>query len=613
MKKRKPAYSLLGNIRYVLSLLMQDSPADTLCMLLTPLTQVAAPYLAMLLPKVVLDTLEHAQTPAAFIVPVALTAAALALVTLANGYTSSLTQQHLVLYEKLNLKRYAKLMEMDYEQMEDPDVLRLMAEARQELQGGVASPTLGLRMPLLLTQLAAGLLGFAVYGSVITRLNPLVLAFMLLSAVVSALALSWVQRFEQGFYTRHAYTNQKLWNLLTWMQEKGYAKDIRLYSLTGWLDAMIRGVMKQSYRECKSLGSRQMGAQLINAALILLRDGLAYVYLIRQLLAGQLSLGDFVLIFAAINGFASWVSLILENAGLLLRSSWAMSKIRVFLDLPSRRPSSGSAPALQPGCPPEIRFEDVSYRYPGAAAPALEHISFTLHPGERVALVGMNGAGKTTLVKLLCGLYAPTSGAIYLNGQDLQKLDPRAYTALLAPVFQDIHLLPASIAVNVAQAPAETLDRTKVARCLGQVGLQAAVGRLPKGMDTPLLASLVPGAVNLSGGQLQKLAMARALYRDAPILILDEPTAALDPLAEQETYRQYHRLAEQKTSLYISHRLASTRFCDRILLLEKGRLVQTGEHDALMKAEGPYASMYQLQSSYYRAETAEEGSSWVNG
>ena len=613
MKKRKPAYSLLGNIRYVLSLLMQDSPADTLCILLAPLIQVAAPYLAMLLPKVVLDTLEHAQTPAAFIVPVALTAAALALVTLANGYTSSLTQQHLVLYEKLNLKRYAKLMEMDYEQMEDPDVLRLMAEARQELQGGIASPTLGLRMPLLLTQLAAGLLGFAVYGSVITRLNPLVLAFMLLSAVVSALALSWVQRFEQGFYTRHAYTNQKLWNLLTWMQEKGYAKDIRLYSLTGWLDAMIREVMKQSYRECKSLGSRQMGAQLINAALILLRDGLAYAYLIRQLLAGQLSLGDFVLIFAAINGFASWVSLILENAGLLLRSSWAMSKIRVFLDLPSRRPSSGSAPALQPGCPPEIRFEDVSYRYPGAAAPALENISFTLHPGERVALVGMNGAGKTTLVKLLCGLYAPTSGAIYLNGQDLQKLDPRAYTALLAPVFQDIHLLPASIAVNVAQAPAETLDRTKVARCLGQVGLQAAVGRLPKGMDTPLLASLVPGAVNLSGGELQKLAMARALYRDAPILILDEPTAALDPLAEQETYQQYHRLAEQKTSLYISHRLASTRFCDRILLLEKGRLVQTGEHDALMKAEGPYASMYQLQSSYYRAETAEEGSSWVNG
>ena len=613
MKKRKPAYSLLGNIRYVLSLLMQDSPADTLCILLAPLIQVAAPYLAMLLPKVVLDTLEHAQTPAAFIVPVALTAAALALVTLANGYTSSLTQQHLVLYEKLNLKRYAKLMEMDYEQMEDPDVLRLMAEARQELQGGVASPALGLRMPLLLTQLAAGLLGFAVYGSVITRLHPLVLAFMLLSAVVSALALSWVQRFEQGFYPRHAYTNQKLWNLLTWMQEKGYAKDIRLYSLTGWLDTMIREVMKQSYRECKSLGSRQMGAQLINAALILLRDGLAYAYLIRQLLAGQLSLGDFVLIFAAINGFASWVSLILENAGLLLRSSWAMSKIRVFLDLPSRRPSSGSAPALQPGCPPEIRFEDVSYRYPGAAAPALEHISFTLHPGERVALVGMNGAGKTTLVKLLCGLYAPTSGAIYLNGQDLQKLDPRAYTALLAPVFQDIHLLPASIAVNVAQAPAETLDRAKVARCLGQVGLQAAVGRLPKGMDTPLLASLVPGAVNLSGGELQKLAMARALYRDAPILILDEPTAALDPLAEQETYQQYHRLAEQKTSLYISHRLASTRFCDRILLLEKGRLVQTGEHDALMKAEGPYASMYQLQSSYYRAETAEEGSSWVNG
>lgn len=600
MKKAKPGYSLLGNIGFVLSLLMRDNPADTLCMLLTPLTQVAAPYLAMLLPKVVLDALERAQTPAAFIAPVALAAAALALVTLANGYTRNLTLRHIGLYEILNLKRYAKLMEMDYEQMEDPDVLRLMAEARQELQGGVASPALGLRMPVLLTQLAAGLLGFAVYGSVITRLHPLVLALMLLSAAVSALALSWVQRFEQGFYPRHAYTNQKLWNLLTWMQEKGYAKDIRLYSLTGWLDAMIRGVMKQSYGECKSLGSRQMGAQLINAALILLRDGLAYAYLIRQLLAGQLSLGDFVLVFAAINGFASWVSLILENAGLLLRSSWALSKIRVFLDLPSRRPSSGSAPSLQPGCSPEIRFEDVGYRYPGAAAPALEHVSFTLHPGERVALVGMNGAGKTTLVKLLCGLYAPTSGAIYLNGQNLQKLDPRAYTALLAPVFQDIHLLPASIAVNVAQAPAETLDRAKVARCLGQVGLQAAVGRLPKGMDTPLLSSLTPGAVNLSGGQLQKLAMARALYRDAPILILDEPTAALDPLAESDIYRRYHELSRNKTSLFISHRLASTRFCDRILLLKDGVIAEEGTHESLLRRGGEYARLFEVQRCYYQ-------------
>ncbi|MFR1759918.1 MAG: hypothetical protein ACLSX2_09445, partial [Christensenellaceae bacterium] len=158
MKKAKPGYSLLGNIGFVLSLLMRDNPADTLCMLLTPLTQVAAPYLAMLLPKVVLDALERAQTPAAFIAPVVLAAAALALVTLANGYTRNLTLRHIGLYEILNLKRYAKLMEMDYEQMEDPDVLRLMAEARQELQGGVASPALGLRMPVLLTQLAAGLL-----------------------------------------------------------------------------------------------------------------------------------------------------------------------------------------------------------------------------------------------------------------------------------------------------------------------------------------------------------------------------------------------------------------------------------------------------------------------
>lgn len=217
-----------------------------------------------------------------------------------------------------------------------------------------------------------------------------------------------------------------------------------------------------------------------------------------------------------------------------------------------------------------------------------------------MALIGLNGAGKTTLVKLLCGLYAPTSGTIRIDGVPAAEFRRDDYAALFAPVFQEVRTACFSLAETAACAFGPEVDRERAERCLRAAGLGEKLDALPHGMDTHLDKQVNPDGIELSGGEAQKLMMARALYKDAPVLVLDEPTAALDPIAENEVYEQYRRMAAGKTSLFISHRLASTRFCDRIVLLRDGGIAEEGTHETLLAAGGEYARLYEIQSCWYQ-------------
>jgi ATP-binding cassette subfamily B protein len=257
--------------------------------------------------------------------------------------------------------------------------------------------------------------------------------------------------------------------------------------------------------------------------------------------------------------------------------------------------------------PFEITFDHVAFHYPGDEKEILHDISLTIHPGEKIALVGNNGAGKTTLIKLLCGLYKPTSGRILLNGIDIQQFNIDDYMSLIGALFQDVRPLAFTLKTNISCAPDDKIDQARLKDAIDKADLTAKVESLPQKEETFITQTFDLSGVQLSGGETQKMLLARALYKNAPLLVLDEPTAALDPLSEEKMYKQYLSYAKGNTSIFISHRLASTRFCDRIVYLDNGSIEEIGTHEELLKQDKKYKEMFTIQAKYYQEGAKADG------
>ena len=449
------------------------------------------------------------------------------------------------------------------------------------------------------TNILANLLGFAVYLALLSSLSPLLILVVIATTAAGYFVSRKVNQF--GYLHREeeaAYTAEMRYVKRT-VTSRAFAKDIRIFGLKPWL----MEVWQKSFQLYESfLRRREKHYFLTNLAdflLSLLRNGIAYAYLLHLTLTEGLSASTFLLYFTAASGFTQWITGILEQFTTLSKASLEISVVREFLEWPEGFQLTGGDPIPDAvNGTYELQLEHVTYRYPGAAEDTIHDLSLTLHRGEKVALVGLNGAGKTTLVKLLCGFLDPTQGTVRLNGVDIRKLNRRAYYKLFSAVFQEFSLLEATVAENVAQQVAG-IDEEKVWQCLQNAGLSDAVRALPQGLKTHLGRSIYDDGTELSGGQTQRLMLSRALYRDGAVLVLDEPTAALDPITESEIYLKYSEMTQGKTSLFISHRLASTRFCDRIILLENGSIAEEGSHEALLQAGGSYAKLFSVQRRYY--------------
>ena len=449
------------------------------------------------------------------------------------------------------------------------------------------------------TNILANLLGFAVYLALLSSLSPLLILVVIATTAAGYFVSRKVNQF--GYLHREeeaAYTAEMRYVKRT-VTSRAFAKDIRIFGLKPWL----MEVWQKSFQLYESfLRRREKHYFLTNLAdflLSLLRNGISYAYLLHLTLTEGLSASTFLLYFTAASGFTQWITGILEQFTTLSKASLEISVVREFLEWPEGFQLTGGDPIPDAvNGTYELQLEHVTYRYPGAAEDTIHDLSLTLHRGEKVALVGLNGAGKTTLVKLLCGFLDPTQGTVRLNGVDIRKLNRRAYYKLFSAVFQEFSLLEATVAENVAQQ-VEGIDEEKVWQCLQNAGLSDAVRALPQGLKTHLGRSIYDDGTELSGGQTQRLMLSRALYRDGAVLVLDEPTAALDPITESEIYLKYSEMTQGKTSLFISHRLASTRFCDRIILLENGSIAEEGSHEALLQAGGSYAKLFSVQRRYY--------------
>ena len=449
-----------------------------------------------------------------------------------------------------------------------------------------------------LTQLLKNVSGFIVYLTILSHLDPL----LLLVVVATCLGGFQVSRYTNNWMFTHREEEDKYYAKKRYIREKAQsvelAKDIRIFGLQNWLSDLLNSVHDVYLDFRLKVERKRLLADFTEAILTMLRNGLAYVYLINMALKESLSVPEFLLYFTAVTTFTTWVMGILQEMTKLHQQSLDISQLREFLEYPEPFKFEEGRPVPKvDGC--ELKLENVSFRYPGAESDTIHNLNLTVHPGEKLAIVGLNGAGKTTLVKLLCGLFDPTEGRVLLNGQDIREFNRRAYYGLFSAVFQEFSVLDVTVAENIAQTQ-DGIDYEKVKDCVEKAGLTKMIAELPRGLDTHVGREVFLDGVLFSGGQTQRLMLARALYKDGPILMLDEPTAALDPIAENDIYMKYNEMTAGKTSMFISHRLASTRFCDRIIFVADGHITEKGTHESLLALGGEYAKLFEIQSRYYQ-------------
>jgi len=632
-KKHRNAkkYSMWDNCRYAFRQLCQKEGKGALgaCCMDVGLG-VLLPFLETALAGAVAACLVSGRQPEEILLLIGGYVVLLQTVRFLQGHISALKKKALFMMRiDMGADFFRKTVEMDGQSLESARGQKKWEAARRNIYSGNGvgiEAYVGNYCELLLQ-----LMGLAVYAVIVGRVSlPLLLLLIGLTILVSF------------FHTRagkRAYKMEdeieKNWGAFQYLRREtlapGSGKDIRLYRMDKWFLGLFH---KWIDRICVLIDRQQTGYMAAGIGENLLTFGrgvIVYGWLIREMALGNMALPEFLLYVGIVGGFGAWMSGLARAWQGILENERLMDDYRDFMDfgtlpeqnpnpIPAQSPAAVRSPetelspgqAQNPGFPRagsahELRLEKVCFRYEGNEEDTIHDLNLIIRPGEKLALVGLNGAGKTTLIKLLCGLYRPTSGAIYLDGRDMQSLSRREIFREFAVVFQDVFSFSFPLADNVSCVNAGQENGEKLRESLEKAGLWERVQEFPERERTMMNKDLDEAGVSLSGGELQKLMLARALYKEASMVILDEPTAALDPIAEGEMYEKYDELIQGRTAVFISHRLSSTRFCDRILFMEKGRIIQEGTHGELMEAGGAYAELFALQARYYQEKNRGKG------
>ena len=594
--KKKPVYGVWQNVAYMLGRAWRESPRVIPIGVGIALVGVAANLAGLFIAPAILQKVETAAPLPELLSTIGIFALALILLYALGTYLNVNTQCVNAevrgnIVKDINYKACVT----SYPNTRDTEFLRRQSEAL-----GYSNKTLAetQHIYVVLESLLEYVLGFGIYLLLLSELNLALMAVVVATTVIGF----FVNRYINGWAYRHRDEYTQIGKEISYFERKAedvkLAKDIRIFGLDTWL----KEIKESSVRASEAFKNRRERVYawtcVVDTILLIARNGIAYLYLVNLVLTDGLSASEFLLYFSAFTGFATWVTGILSDFSTLNKQSLAISVVREFLEYPEVFRFEGGVP-IPKAESYELKLENVTFRYPGTEKNILENINLTIRSGEKLAVVGLNGAGKTTLVKLLCGFYDPTEGRVLFNGIDIREFNRREYYGMISGVFQDMSVLSVTVAETVAQST-ENIDMDRVKACIEKAGLTRKVESLPKKYDTYVDRKVYEDGVEFSGGETQRLLLARALYKDGAVLVLDEPTAALDPIAENDIYMKYNEMSGGKTSIFISHRLASTRFCDRILFIKDGGIAEEGTHESLLAANGDYAELFHVQARYYQ-------------
>lgn len=525
-------------------------------------------------------------------------------------------------FQKAKILIAKKCADMDYIRIENPETHRMKQEAETYLYGngsrwnglgrllydtqivfeGALSAAIGFGMCFraffLTPAVSEGAAGF--FQSVWATLLMFAVYAALIAAIVNVTKYSG--KLWQSFYKNNDYKQSQralsyYMDLLTSRYQRG--KDIRIYNQAEMLSAEWEKHNNCTLRFCKYMIKKMRFVDISHPGVMLLIDAMTYAFIIFRAASGMYTASEAVVLVMSITYMLNGIMTVLNyKVDFFDLVPMNLQRVFDFLDIPDEKYKGTLPTEKRDDCEYEFEFRHVWFKYPGSEEYVLRDVCLKWRIGEKMALVGRNGSGKSTLIKLLCRLYDPTEGEILLNGIDIRKYNYEEYTALFSVVFQDSRLFSFSIAENVA---ADTeYDPARVEDCVRRAGLSERLDEMSEGIETYLYKDFDENGVDISGGEAQKLCLARAVYKGSPFIVLDEPTAALDPISEHEVYTSFNAIVGTRTAIYISHRLSSCRFCDDITVLENGCIAERGGHEKLLAKEGVYAEMWAAQAKYYK-------------
>lgn len=591
MSNNKNKYSFFNNIEYVLKNLWEYNKGYYSWGILSVVAFVGIPICSMMLQKyVVQGAIEHWE-----VIKIIQNLSFFMIVWITMVILKHVSEIGFLHHQEMNRIRQLFAAEevflrCSYDKAEDSKNQIELEKVTDLL--GTSNPRIGVNaMYNGIYEVAASVVGLIFFGIILGELNYLLVIIVAVSACIGGKIEQWALSKEFSIRMDAAGIDKKLGYFQRKLMRSSAGKDIRTYGCKRWLEMKLASVIQQKINsdneKTKTNFLRDMGVSGIEVC----QNAVVILWIVAGCISGSIQIADLLVYLIATMQLSDCVGKLIRSINQLQYADKDITEIRKFMDIGEEETDCDEVF----DAPVKIEFRHVCFQYPGSSKEILSDVNFTIKSGENIAIVGRNGAGKTTLIKLLCGFYPVTKGKILLDDQDIMEMKKGEIYRRISAIFQDLVFVPYSVRKNVIAGDKDN-NSQRIKECLEKAQI---LDKFPD-LDIFIDKRVHKGGIELSGGEKQKLAFARALYKRAGILILDEPTAALDPIAESGLYKNYNEVSKDKTTLFISHRLASTSFCDRILLLDKGRIAEEGTHDELLKKNGIYSQMYMMQSQYYK-------------